>query len=112
MVNKKEYVRACPKCGSINVKTDFSNSVVWSSGANPNFQCKACGHLGIIFPEVLKDELAKFRSKLSQKREEAKTKEPIVDAKTGYRVGLFEISIAVIVAIIMLIIGIIYALFF
>lgn len=108
----KEYIRACPKCDSINVKTDFSNPVVWSSGANPQFQCKACGHLGIIFPELLKDELAKFRSKLKQKREKLKEKEMPVDVKTGYRVGMFRIIIFIAAAIIVLGIGLIYALLF
>ncbi len=108
----KEYIRACPKCGSINVQTDFSNPVTWDTGANPNYQCKACGHLGVIFPEVLKSDLKEFRSKLKQKREAPKGKEPIVDAKTGYRVGLFEIAVFIIAAILVIVIGLVYSLFF
>lgn len=112
MAKSKDFVRACPKCGSINIQTDFSNPVVWDTGANPMYQCKECGHLGVIFPEVLKDDLKEFRSKLSQEREEAKGKEPIVDTKTGYRVGMFEISIFVIVAVVMIILGIVYGLLY
>jgi len=56
--------------------------------------------------------MKEFRSKLSQKKEETKTKEQIVYVKTGYRVGIFEISIAVIVAILMIGIGIVYALIY
>lgn len=112
VMKNKDYIRACPKCGSIDVHTDFSNPVVWDTGANPQYQCKSCGHLGVIFPEVLKDDLKEFRSKLNQKREAPQGKEPIVDAKTGYHVGLFEISIFVIAAIAMIFLGIVYALFF
>lgn len=111
-MKNKQYIRACPKCGSINVQTDFSNPVVWDAGANPMYQCKACGHLGVIFPEVIKKDLKEFKSQLKQKREAPKGKETIVDAKTGYRVGLFEISIFIIAAIIVLGIGIVYVLFF
>ena len=89
------------------MKCDF-----FYAGANPQYQCKSCGHLGVIFPEVLKTDLKEFRSQLKQKREAPKGKELIVDAKTGYRVGLFEISIAVIVAVVMIILGIIYAMLY
>lgn len=85
---KEKYYKICPKCGSTEVKTDFSNPVVWNYGATVKYQCKSCGHLGEFFPEVTEDKKRSFKSKAKTHR---KLREPIVDAETGFSIAVMEL---------------------
>jgi len=66
----KEFVTICPKCGSINVETDFSNPLNWAYGMPPNYQCNECGYAGKFFPQIDKDKVKEFQSEL--RKEELK----------------------------------------
>ena len=95
----KKFVRICPKCGSTNIKTDFSNPVVWAYGTTTKYKCISCSYLGTIFPEVLRNEVKNYKKELDDIKKEGKIvnkKWEMVDTSTGYSVGLFEIMIIVI----------------
>ena len=58
MTNKKEkYVRICPICGSTDVSPDFSIPAAVAAGALYMYRCNRCDYVGVLFPEVLVDEL-------------------------------------------------------
>jgi DNA-directed RNA polymerase subunit RPC12/RpoP len=59
--NKEQYVSVCPKCGSINIQTDFSDPADWALGIPPRYKCNSCSHKSMIFPEVLIDEIENYR---------------------------------------------------
>ena len=109
--NSKEYAKICPRCGSIKIQTDYSNPIVWTSGANVKYKCESCGHLSSFFPEVEENEIARYKSKLSKELKEKHIKqepEDIVDAKTGYLVGMYDliiILICIVFAIVVLVLS-------
>ena len=51
MGRNREYVRACPRCGSKDVWSDFSVPAFVAGGFLP-YRCDSCGHTGSFFPEV------------------------------------------------------------
>ena len=89
---KEKYVKVCPRCGSTDVHTDFSNPVVWAYGTPVKYQCKSCGLVSSIFPELAGKEKIQFQKKTRQDKDRLKN-EPVVDVKTGYTTGLAEILI-------------------
>ncbi|MBI2652675.1 hypothetical protein HYX00_04380 [Candidatus Woesearchaeota archaeon] len=91
---KEKYVKICPRCGSINIGTDFSNPVVWAYGASPKYKCMKCGYMGALFPEVPESKIKYYKSRIEKGLKLEKiTKEPI-DASTGYYVGIWEVILA------------------
>lgn len=65
-INKEKYVKICPKCGSIDVQTDFSNPADWALGITPRYKCNSCNHESTIFPEVLVDEIENYKKTKSK----------------------------------------------
>lgn len=109
---KQKYFPICPKCGSIDIGTDFSNPVVWNYGTPPKRRCNSCGYIGNIFPEILESKIATFKKELKDKidtRVIKPTKEDKIDAKTGYFITLFEVGAFFIAITIGLLLGGIYA---
>jgi len=51
MPEKEEYVSVCPKCGSPNIETDFSQPANIMGGIYPS-KCNNCNYVGKIFPEI------------------------------------------------------------
>lgn len=94
--DKKEeiYVKICPKCGSTKIIVDFSNPVVWDSGAPVKNKCKSCGYISNIFPEVTNDKIELYKNELKNNISKGiikfKNTEKI-DAKTGFYFGKIEL---------------------
>lgn len=108
---KEDYEKVCPKCGSIDIKVDFSNLVVWASGTPPKYRCNSCGYIAITFPEVEKDRLKSFSKQLKDSHQKSAVeaeKYSRFDAQTGYTVGLMEVYITASMIAGILIIYIIY----
>ncbi|MBI2653764.1 hypothetical protein HYX02_03035 [Candidatus Woesearchaeota archaeon] len=84
---KGKYVKICPKCGSTDTKTDFSNPVVWAYGTTVKYKCNSCWHLGVSFPEVLQNKINNYKKELNKKIKEGKhtyKREDLIDASTGF----------------------------
>ena len=65
MLKKEELVKICPKCGSTNVSTEFSNPANVAYGNALNYFCNKCDYVAKIFPEVKTKDINKFRKNLS-----------------------------------------------
>ncbi len=74
---KKQFIKICPKCGSINIEfgVAFDAPKLWGIvGANPimNNFCKDCEYgkfdNNSIFPEIKKSEIDIFRKKLEENK--------------------------------------------
>jgi len=95
----KNFIKICPKCGSINVQTDFSNPVVWDYGTPAKYKCNSCGYLASTFPEVLAKKIADFKKKLKKENKISNlklVKEDLVDTKPGFYVGIYGIVFIII----------------
>ncbi len=106
---KEGYIKICPKCGSMDIKIDFSNPVVWDFGTTSKYKCGDCGHIANTFPEVLFNEIEEFRNELRQEIKEGKVKqdkEELVDTSPGFIVGIFEVSLLLIASIMLFYINI------
>lgn len=90
--NNEKYRKICPKCGSTDVQTDFSNPVVWAYGANTKYKCRSCGHISALFPEISKYEIKSYKKELKKKIGEGviNAKKELVDISSGFSIGLFE----------------------
>ena len=57
---KKQYIKICPKCGSIDlpVKTDFVQMLMPTAE-----KCNKCSYTG-LFPEIDINEIEEFRKNL------------------------------------------------
>ena len=89
----KNYFKICPKCGSIDVQTDFSNPAVWAYGTQSNYKCNSCGFLSGVFPEIPQNEIESYIKELKQELKEGKIenkKQNLVDTSTGFTIGVFE----------------------
>lgn len=96
---KGKYVRICPKCGSIDVHTDFSNPVVWAYGTTTKYKCNMCSYTSNLFPEILQKDMKKYRNKIKQETKEGKVKynkEDFIDTSTGFTIGLWEVTLLLI----------------
>ena len=58
------YTKICPKCGSLDIKTDFSKPEIWAMGQPAIYKCGNCKYKGNIFPEVKKEEINEFKDNL------------------------------------------------
>ena len=102
--DKEKYAKICPKCGSINIKTDFSNPVVWAYGTSPKYKCKECGYLSFLFPEVIPEKIGFFRNKIKKgmKISYKQSKYETLDVSSGFYVGIFEVFIVISIFIIII----------
>ncbi|OYT41576.1 hypothetical protein B6U80_01120 [Candidatus Pacearchaeota archaeon ex4484_26] len=57
---KKEYVKVCPKCKSLDVRADFK--LAWLGEAS-TFRCNNCGYTNSFFPEVEVSKVKDFMKK-------------------------------------------------
>ncbi len=67
-MDEKKFVKICPKCGSIDINFDVSGGTM---GMQPNFFCRDCkyGQDGLIlFPEIEKTGVDKFRDNISNNK--------------------------------------------
>lgn len=100
MDSSSEYIPVCPKCGSTDIETDFSNPVVWNYGAPSKKRCRSCGYVASVFPEVEIEGLSSYQQKKKQNRS-SKTMDAVgMDTETGFRVGLIEGLLGVISVIV------------
>ena len=94
-----KYVKICPKCGSLKIQVDFSNPVVWAYGTAVKYKCKSCRHLSALFPEVLEEDIEKYRKELKFQIKEGKLKlkkEEMIDTSAGFSIGMLEVITGVI----------------
>ena len=75
---REKYVRICPVCDSTDVSPDFSIPAAIAAGALYSYRCNRCDFVGIIFPEVLLEEIPPLRN-----LKEIKRSYPIVDVTYG-----------------------------
>ncbi len=63
MKSKQQFIKICPKCGSIDlpVTTGFAQMI-----APTPEKCGKCGYTG-LFPEMKIDEIENFRKALGEK---------------------------------------------
>ena len=61
MAETKKYVKICPKCKSIEIRTNFKPNI--GLGAPTEYVCDKCGFTSMIFPEIDVDELKKEEKK-------------------------------------------------
>ena len=55
MKKQKSEKQICPKCGSVDIQTDFSNPAGVATGNFINTKkCKKCSHIGTLFPIIKK----------------------------------------------------------
>ena len=74
-INKeKEFVKACPNCGSINASLPNLKSLIYRKGSviqpivdTGLSRCNDCNYHG-IFVEVRRDRLDEFRKKLKKSK--------------------------------------------
>lgn len=63
---KAEYVTVCPHCGSTKVHPDLSKDMVaW--GGSTRMLCGDCNFSSIVFPEMPKMDLPKFKKKIKNR---------------------------------------------
>lgn len=62
------YIKICPKCGSIDVKEDLNNPAKVRLGAPLDIICQSCGFKAKIFPEIKEEEIAEFRKNLNSEK--------------------------------------------
>lgn len=101
---KEEYVNICPKCGSINVQTDFSNPVVWDFGTTVKYKCNSCGYLSNFLPQILIKNIRNYRKELKKEAKEGlvkREKQPLVDTAPGFFVGVWEVVIFLIISLLL-----------
>jgi len=60
------YIKICPKCGSIDVKEELDNPAKVRLGAPLDLICLSCGFKAKIFPEIKEEEIEEFRKKLKK----------------------------------------------
>ena len=91
---EKRYVKICPKCGSVDVKTDFSNPVVWAYGTTTKYKCNSCRYMAAIFPEVVAGEIGEYKKELKMKLSKGEIshgKPQLFDASTGFMAAMLDI---------------------
>jgi len=62
-MGEKRLIQVCPKCGSTNIKRDFSNTA-YSFGAPLQNECQDCGFSSVMVLEMDEKELETFRKTL------------------------------------------------
>jgi DNA-directed RNA polymerase subunit M/transcription elongation factor TFIIS len=67
--DEKEYITACPKCGSINVHGDLSKDMIaW--GGSTRWVCGDCDYSAPLFPDVCKMQFKKFKKEIGERTKE------------------------------------------
>jgi len=66
---KKNVTMVCPNCGSTNVKSDLSTSMI-SWGGSTRWICKDCHHSASFFLEMNKSNLNIFKKEISKRSKE------------------------------------------
>jgi len=96
---RKKYVKICPNCGSIDIKTDFSNPAVWAYGTPSKYKCNSCGRLGFLFPEIPEDNITQYQNKIKTvtKGNKTKPKSDLIDVATGFFAGMWDVIVALFV---------------
>ena len=56
-IKKSDSFQVCPKCGSPDIETDFSNAGAISFGILNNKKCNHCSHVGSFFPAIQKNKV-------------------------------------------------------
>jgi len=77
---KKEYVRICPNCGSLDIEIlNVQKQFTFAFGMPTTYKCNNCGFSSYVFPEVdVKDlEKLKEKNKDNQKDKDVGTKTKI-----------------------------------
>lgn len=82
-LSKKKYLKICPKCKSIDVRTD--KSTLQQLGAIPAmYICNKCKHSGYNFPELEISELDKPKKKIDKKSlKSTKDRSELIDTSYG-----------------------------
>ena len=65
MPKKENLIKICPKCGSTNISTEFSNPANVAYGNALNYVCNNCNYITKVFPEVKSKDVGKFRKNLN-----------------------------------------------
>lgn len=65
---KVKYVKICPKCKSIKIKTELRSG--WFIGLPASYKCQECGHKSKFFPEIEIDleKLSKKKGYLARRQ--------------------------------------------
>ena len=79
----RKWVKVCPVCKSINVSPDLSIPAAVAYGALYNYRCNECGYVGLVFPEVLSEDLDDLKDE-----EGAENAYPLLSVSFGR--GYFE----------------------
>ncbi len=93
----RKYAKMCPKCGSMKVKIDFSNPVVWDYGANAKYKCADCGNLSLFMLDIPLEEVENYKKELREKIRRGSVKYPaqsLFDSAPGFAIGLFGAAIS------------------
>ena len=71
---KRKFFTVCPKCGSLDVSSDFSNPALVATGLINNAKvCNNCGYSSYFFPEK---QIDKKKSRESKKSKTSNKKKP------------------------------------
>ncbi|HLC50689.1 MAG TPA: hypothetical protein VJI97_04665 [Candidatus Nanoarchaeia archaeon] len=70
-MRQNDFLLVCPKCGSTNVSNDLSKDMI-SWGGSTRYLCNDCDYSAIMFPEMKKTQISKFKSNISQRTPEEK----------------------------------------
>ena len=79
---RKDYVRFCPKCISVDINQE--KSTMQSLGFLPTkYICSNCGYSSFNFPEINIDELDKLNLQKNRETEKSKNQSGLVDKSLG-----------------------------
>ena len=70
----KTKARICPKCGSLDVETDYTRGLHFIGGILAHYICKDCKFSSVLFPEVDEDQIENFRKKIKNANNNPKQK--------------------------------------
>lgn len=59
MRNKSSKIQICPRCGSPDIQTDYTNAASIARGFAQAMICNHCGHTGTLFPLINAKSLKK-----------------------------------------------------
>ena len=71
MKDKESYIKVCPKCSSSHVVPDLSKDMIAWGGSTRSL-CKECNFSSIVFPEIKREELRKFKEGVKDRTKEEK----------------------------------------
>ena len=70
MITDQNFKRVCPKCGSLEIKSDTSlyRTTFAGSGTRTPWMCVDCGYTAPVFPEVEDKDVEEFVEKIISKK--------------------------------------------